>query len=223
VSCVASWKKTNPSLANPKVIVMRGAPTDNNATLFFNGYNSILSPLFKSGKWADEANPAGTWTPSVAETEFQQAFTAHSTSNALLSPNDENASPIITYLKTQHVKPFTFPVTGQDATLLGLQAIISGYQCGTVYKPIFLEAEAGAALAIYLRAGQKPPASLLNGKTTNPNANNASVPSVLDTPEWVTPSNLESTIIKDKFVPASGTGGLCVGAYAADCKKYGIH
>ena len=75
----------------------------------------------------------------------------------MLSPNDENAAPIITYLKSQGVKPHTFPVTGQDATLIGLQNIISGYQCGTVYKPVFLEAQAAAALAMYLRAGITPP------------------------------------------------------------------
>ena len=89
-SCVAAWK-----VANPKVIVMAGAATDNNATLFSQGYNAVLKPLFASHKWTKEAAPAGTWTPSVALTEFQQAYTAHHTTNALLSPNDENAAPII--------------------------------------------------------------------------------------------------------------------------------
>ena len=74
-------------------------------------------------------------------------------------------APIITYLQQQGVKPNTFPMTGQDATLVGLQNIISGYQCGTVYKPIFLEAQAATALAMYLRAGVKPPAALINGTT----------------------------------------------------------
>ena len=57
----------------------------------------------------------------------------------------------------------TFPITGQDATLTGLQNIISGYQCGTVYKPIYLEAQAAVALAMYLRAGVTPPTTLVNG------------------------------------------------------------
>src|SRR5580704_1319066 len=52
VSCVASWH-----VASPQVIVMRGAPTDNNATLFYQGYSAILDPLFKSGKWVDVSNP----------------------------------------------------------------------------------------------------------------------------------------------------------------------
>ena len=151
-SCVKAWK-----VASPKVIVMKGSPTDNNATLFAQGYLGVLNPLFKSGKWTDVANPAGTWDPPTAETEFQQAFTANSSTNAALIPNDENGAPIIQYLQTLGVKPNTFPMTGQDATLVGLQNIISGYQCGTVYKPIYLEAQATAALALYLRAGVSRP------------------------------------------------------------------
>ena len=73
----------------------------------------------------------------------------------MLVPNDENAAPIIHYLQSLSVKPKTFPVTGQDATLVGLQNILAGYQCGTVYKPIYLEAQAAAALAMYLRAGRE--------------------------------------------------------------------
>jgi D-xylose transport system substrate-binding protein len=213
VSCVKAW-----NVASPKVIVMRGASTDNNATLFANGYLAVLDPLFSGGTWSDLANPAGTWTPATAESEFQQAFTANPTTNALLSPNDENAAPIITYLQQQGVKPYTFPVTGQDATLVGLQNIISGYQCGTVYKPIFLEAQAAAALSMYLRAGINPPKSLVNGSTED-TVTNTAVPSILETPEWVTPTNLESTIVKDNFVPANQ---ICTSAYTADCAKYKI-
>jgi len=214
VQCVAAWK-----VAKPQVIVMRGAATDNNATLFFDGYNAVLSPLFKSGKWTDVANPAGTWTTSVAETEFQQAFTAHKNANAALIPNDENGAPIISYLQSQGLKPNTFPMTGQDATLVGLQNIISGYQCGTVYKPIYLEAQAAAALAIYLRAGQKPPAALANG-TTEDTVKHVAVPSVLLPPKWITGATMQMTVIADDFVSAKQ---LCAGKYAADCAKFGIH
>jgi D-xylose transport system substrate-binding protein len=214
VSCVSAWK-----VKHPNVIVMRGDPTDNNAGLFYQGYyNGVLQPMFSSGKFTLVATPAGTWDPPTAKTEFQQAFTAHSNTNSALIPNDENGAPIITYLKSRGVKPQTFPTTGQDATLTGLQNIISGYQCGTVYKPIYLEAQAAVALAMYLRAGKTPPSSLANG-TTQDTKENKAVPSVLLTPQWVTTSNVQSTVIKDNFVPASQ---LCTGAYAADCKKYGI-
>ena len=213
VSCVASW-----GIKNPQVAVMKGAPTDNNATLFAQGYDAVLQPLFASGKWKDVSNPAGTWTPDVALSEFQQAYTAHKNINAALIPNDENGAPIIHYLQGQGVKPKTFPTTGQDATLTGLDNVLSGYQCGTVYKPIFEEAQAAAALALFVRAGQTPPSTLVNGTVTDVTTK-ASVPSVLLTPEWVTPANMNATVIADKFVPASQ---LCAGSFAADCKAAGI-
>jgi len=178
----------------------------------------VLTPKFSSGTYKDVANPAGTWTPATALTEFQAAYTAHPNANAGLMPNDENAAPIIHYLITKGIKAMTFPMTGQDATLTGLQNVISGYQCGTVYKPIYLEAQAAAALAMYLRAGVTPPAALVNGFATDVNTH-TKVPSILETPEWVTPDKVQSTVIKDGFVPASQ---LCSGSYAADCTKYGI-
>jgi D-xylose transport system substrate-binding protein len=214
VSCIASWNVATPTLA-----VMVGSPTDNNATLFAQGYNAVLAPKVSSGAYKVVAKPAGTWDPPTALTEFQQAYTAHSNINAVLVPNDENAAPIISYLKTLNIPVKKFPVTGQDATLVGLQNIISGYQCGTAYKPIYLEAQAAAALALYLRDGKTPPAGLVNGLVKDTTAN-VSVPSSLLVPEWVTPTNLESTVIADDFVPASQ---LCTGAYAADCTTYGIH
>jgi D-xylose transport system substrate-binding protein len=212
VSCIAAWH-----VKKPQLIVMKGAPTDNNATLFAQGYNAVLAPHFKSG-WKDVSNPAGTWDPPTALSEFQQQFTAHSNINAALVPNDENAAPIIHYLQGKGIKAKTFPITGQDATLTGLQNILTGYQCGTAYKPIYLEAQAAAALAMYLRASVKPPASLVNG-TTKDTQSNTSVPSVLLTPTWVTTANMNATVIADKFVPASQ---LCSGKYASACKAAGI-
>ncbi len=212
-TCVTAW-----GVKNPNVIVMRGAPTDNNATLFAQGYDGVLAPLFSKGAYKDVSNPAGTWTPSVALSEFQQQYTAHKNINAALIPNDENGAPIIHYLQGQGVKAKTFPTTGQDATLTGLQNILTGYQCGTVYKPIYEEAQAAAALALYVRAGQTPPSSLVNGSTQDTTAN-VSVPSVLLNPEWVTTANMNSTVIADKFVPASQ---LCAGSFASACTAAGI-
>jgi D-xylose transport system substrate-binding protein len=214
-SCISAW-----GVHNPHVIVMHGATTDNNATLFYQGYfDDVLKADFASGSYVDVVNTAGTWDPPTALTEFTEAYTAHPTINAALIPNDETAAPIISYLQSHGVKPKTLPTTGQDATLTGLQNILSGYQCGTVYKPISVEAQAASALAVYLRAGQRPPSSLVNG-TTSDTQSNTPVPSVLLTPEWVTPPNMNATIIKDNFVPASQ---LCAGSYAADCTAAGIH
>jgi D-xylose transport system substrate-binding protein len=213
VSCATAWHVTKPN-----VLVMKGDPTDNNATLFAQGYLGVLNPHFSSGSYVNVGEPAGTWTPSVALSEFQQQFTAHKNINSVLTPNDENAAPIIHYLQTQGVKSKTFPVTGQDATTIGLQNILAGYQCGTVYKPIYLEAEGAVALAMYLRAHQTPPASLVNGATQDTKAG-VSVPSVLLTPKWVTTANMASTVIADHSVTAAQ---LCVSQYATLCKTYGI-
>ena len=213
VSCVAAWK-----IKKPQVVVMRGAPTDNNATLFADGYDAVLAPLFKNKTYTDVANPAGTWDPPTALSEFQAVYTKNPKINAVLMPNDENGAPIIHYLQTRGVKPMTIPMTGQDATLTGLQNIISGYQCGTVYKPIYLEAQSAVALAMYLRAGITPPSGLVNGSVSD-TTSSTTVPSVLLTPEWVTTTNMAATVIKDNFVPASQ---LCAKTFAKDCTKYGI-
>jgi D-xylose transport system substrate-binding protein len=111
-SCVAAW-----GIRNPQVMVMKGDPTDSTATQFADGYDAVLAPYFSSGKWTDVANPAGTWNPPTALSEFQQEYAAHANINAALIPNDENGAPIITYLQAKGVRPKTFPVTGQDASI----------------------------------------------------------------------------------------------------------
>jgi D-xylose transport system substrate-binding protein len=214
VRCVSAWH-----ISKPQVVVMFGAVTDNNSKLFAQGYDSVLHPYFNSGKWTAVARTAGTWDAPTAETEFQAVYAAHHNVNAALIPNDETGAPIITYLQSLHVKPKSFPTTGQDATLTGLKNVLAGYQCGTVYKPIYLEAQAAVALALYLRAGKNPPKPLVNGTTIDTTAG-VNVPSVLMMPTWVTTANLKATVIKDKLVSPSQ---LCTGQYAADCAAVGIH
>jgi D-xylose transport system substrate-binding protein len=212
VGCVSAW-----GVKHPQVIVMKGAPTDYNSALYAEGYNAILARQFPSG-WKDVSNPPGTWDPLTALSEFQQQYAAHKNINAALIPNDENGAPIIGFLQSKRIKARTFPTTGLDATVAGLQNILAGYQCGTVYKPIYLEAQAAAALAMYVRAGVTPPAGLLNGSLADPQTN-TSVASVLLTPEWVTTENMSATVIADKFVTASQ---LCSGKYASACTAAGI-
>jgi D-xylose transport system substrate-binding protein len=221
VQCVKNWH-----VKKPQVIVMHGAVTDNNATLFYQGYNSVLGPKFKSGAYKNLTPPytAGTWDNQQSLTEFQTAFTKNPSANSMVNPNDETAAPIINYLIQKGIKPQTFPATGQDATLPALQAILANYQCGTVYKPVYLEAQAAVALAVYLRAGQTPPKSLVNG-TTKDVQEKKNVPSALLTPEWVTKKNMKATVIKDNFVPKAQ---ICNGTFdgtvnmSKACKAAGI-
>jgi D-xylose transport system substrate-binding protein len=213
VDCITAW-----NVSKPNILVMDGSPTDNNATLFANGYNGVLKPHFDSGDYVKVGEPAGTWTPSVAATTFEQQYTAHPNINAVVTPNDDNANAVIAQLQKLNIPAKKFPTTGQDASLPGLQNILKGYQCGTVYKPIYLEAQAAAAIALYLRASQTPPSALQNGTTKDSQAN-VDVPSVLLTPIWVTAQNMESTVVKDSFRKASE---ICISALAAACTAAGI-
>lgn len=213
VSCIADWK-----VAKPNILIMDGDPTDNNAKLFAEGYNGVLKPHFDSGEYVNVGEPAGTWTPSVAQTTFAQQYTAHPNINAVVTPNDDNANAVIAYLQSKNIPAQTFPTTGQDASLSGLQNILKGYQCGTVYKPIYFEAQAAAAAALYLRAGTAVPSSLVNGKTTDDTAK-ADVASVLLTPLWVTTKNMADTVVKDGAVQ---TSALCISQLKDACSAAGI-
>jgi D-xylose transport system substrate-binding protein len=213
VQCLTDW-----NVAKPNVLIMDGDPSDNNATLFAQGYNGVLQPKFDSAAYVKVGEPAGTWTPSIAATTFQQQYTAHPDINAVVTPNDDNANAVIAVLKSNNIPAKSFPTTGQDASLPGLQNILTGYQCGTVYKPIYLEAQAAAALAIYLRAGVTPPTTLANA-TTKDTKLGKDITSVYTTPVWVTSANMEATVVKDGAVTAAK---LCAGNVAAACTAAGI-
>lgn len=233
LSCIRAWK-----IKHPLLYAMNGSTTtDNNAVLFAKGYDAVLNAKGykaavggKGNKKTLNETGTGTWTPSQALTDFQGAYAKNPKINVVVTPNDENAAPIISYLQKKGLKPDSIPFTGQDATLTGFQNIISGYQCGTVYKPIWQEAQAAAALAVYLRAGQTPPAALVNGTTTDPTTSRA-VPSVLLKATWVTAPKIESTVIANGVIAAAQlctkvkpavAGDKKITTYAADCKKYGI-
>src|SRR5499426_3563460 len=213
VDCISAW-----NVSKPNILVMNGDPSDNNAKLFAQGYHSVLDPKFDDGSYVKVGEPAGTWTPSVAATTFQQQLTAHKNINAVVTPNDDNANAVIAVLKSGKVPAKTFPTTGQDASLPGLQNILTGYQCGTVYKPIYLDAQAAAALALYLRAGVTPPATLVNAKTADSKIGK-DIASVYTTPIWVTSENMNDTVVKDGAVTKEK---LCAGAVASACTEAGI-
>ena len=213
VDCIDAWK-----VDKPNILIMDGDPTDNNAKLFAQGYNAVLQPKFDDGSYVKVGEPAGTWDPATAATTFEQQYTAHSNINAVVTPNDDNANAVISVLQKNKIPPNTFPTTGQDASPSGLQNILKGFQCGTVYKPIYLEAQAAAALALFLRAGATPPDSLVNA-TTKDTKLNADIKSVYTTPIWVTTDNMNDTVVKDGAIK---TADLCAGAVAAKCQEAGI-
>jgi len=100
-----------------------------------------------------------------------------------------------------------------------MQNILEGYQCGSVYKPVYLEAQAAVALATFLRAGVTPPSDLVNSTTTDPANSAVTEPATLLTATWVNASNMASTVIKDAFVSASD---LCAAVGTKVCISNGI-
>jgi len=213
VDCISAW-----NVSKPNILIMDGDPTDNNAKLFAQGYNGVLDPKFKDGSYVKVGEPAGTWDPPTAETTFEQQFTAHPNINAVVTPNDDNANAVISVLQKDQIPAKTFPTTGQDASPSGLQNILKGYQCGTVYKPIYLEAQAAAALALYLRAGVTPPSTLVNA-TTQDTTLSKDIASVYTTPIWVTTENMADTVVKDGAIKVAD---LCAGPLASACQAAGI-
>ena len=213
VDCITAW-----NVKDPQILVMDGDPTDNNAKLFAQGYNDLLKPSFDDGTYTKVGEPAGTWDGPTAATNFEQQYTAHPNINAVITPNDNVANAVIGVLKKDKIPAKTVPTTGQDASTVGFQNILTGYQCGTVYKPVYLEAQAAAASAILLAAGQTVPTTLVNAQTEDSQTNDQ-IASAYLTPVWVTTDNLEDTAIKDGAAKASD---ICVGDAAAACTAAGI-
>lgn len=211
VDCLGS-----SGVAKPRIAELNGSPDDNNATLFAQGYNSVLDPLYKAGKAekvADQSVP--DWDNQQALTIFEQML--QKTGNKIdgvLAANDGLGNSVVSALKSRKLKQL--PVTGQDATTQGLQNILTGDQCMTVYKAIKKEADAAAKLAISLSKGEQPPAGLVNGKSDD---GQRQVPSALLTPVAVTKDNIKDTVLADGFVKREE---LCAGKFADACSKAGI-
>ena len=151
VSCLEG--KTKPAVA-----VLNGSPTDNNATLFKNGYDGVINPLFDDGSWTEVADQSvPDWDNQKALTIFEQMLQkANNKIDGVLAANDGLGNAAISAIKQRKLPQI--PVTGQDATLQGIQNIVNGDQCMTVYKAIKKEADAAAKFAIALINGEKPDA-----------------------------------------------------------------
>jgi D-xylose transport system substrate-binding protein len=223
-SCLQSW-----SVASPKIFELDGGEdTDPNAVSFAQGYNSVLWGNTTTPEPAGTTGSIGTlvgdqitpsWVNATGGTIFQQQFTAHPEINATVEANDGLANAVITVLKNSGVKTKKIPTTGQDATLQGMENVLQGYQCGSVYKAVYLEAQDAVAIATILRAGATPPSALVNSTTKPASGAGSTEPASLLTPQWVDASNMATTVIKDQFVSAST---LCTAVGASVCSAAGI-
>jgi D-xylose transport system substrate-binding protein len=200
---------------NGPIIMLNGDPADNNAHLFKQGATSVFNANnVKIAKSYDTPGYSGT----EADNEAQQAITALGANGfaAIYGANDDIAGGGITAMKSAGIKPSTRPTTGQDATVAGVQRIITGDQYMTVYKAVTKEARVAAEMAVPVAKGNKPPAGLI---TSNQNNGTKNVPSVLLTPVVVTQKNVKSTVIKDRYDTPSE---LCTSAFKAACSALGI-
>jgi D-xylose transport system substrate-binding protein len=200
------------------VVMINGSQTDNNAVLFRQGALSVLQPLYDNGtlkKVYDQYTP--NWDNPTAQTEMEGALTANANNVQIAYvANDGMASTVIAALKQQHLNGKVL-VTGQDATVTGIQNILTGDQSMTVYKAITKEAMATAQLVAAISNGTDT-STLTSGNTVK-TSDGTAIPSVLETPVAVDKSNIQSTVLADNFVtkaeicanlPAgTNTGGIC--------------
>jgi D-xylose transport system substrate-binding protein len=209
VSCIDEAGTKNPAIA-----VLNGSPTDNNATLFKNGYDSVINPKFDDGSWtevADESVPE--WDNQRALTIFEQMLQkADNKIDGVLAANDGLGNAAISAIKQRKLDQI--PVTGQDATLQGLQNIVNGDQCMTVYKAIKKEADAASELAIALAKGEKPTA-----ETTPVDNGSKEVPAVLLDPVAVDKNSISKYLGEPDFPKKED---ICAGDLAAKCEDLGL-
>ena len=197
-------------------VQINGDPTDNNAALFKQGYVEGMKPVVDSGAFTLVGDQTGEWNADVAATAFEQLFTQNGGKiDGVISANDTMAGGIIARLKANGLNG-KVPVTGQDASVEGLQNILAGDQCMTVYKAVEKEANAAAELAISLINGED--GSELATDTVEDTEAGTDVPSVLETPEIIYRDNVKD-VIDDGFQPAED---VCAGPAAAACTELGI-
>jgi D-xylose transport system substrate-binding protein len=185
-----------------------GGQTDQNAFWFKSGNDAVFNPLFKKKtlkKGPTQFVP--DWDANNAATIFSQMLVKTSNKiDGVLAANDNIAGAVVADLKAKHLKPL--PLSGQDASVQGIQYILSGWQSGTVYKYVPDEANAAAKAAVALLKGQKPKTNTVrkNGKRNEPTL---ALPVV-----WITKANYKR-LFTDKFLKKSE---VCVGQYKKYCK-----
>jgi D-xylose transport system substrate-binding protein len=202
--------------ASGPIVMINGAPTDNNAKLFKQGATRVFS---KGGVKVAKSYDTPDWSPDKAQTEMDQAITSVGENGfvGVYAANDGTAGGAIAAMKGAGIDPKTKPTTGQDAELAAIQRILIGEQFMTVYKDVGVsEAPKAAELAVALAQDKEPPSGLVNQQVDN---GQKKVPSVILAPTAVTKDNINDTIVKDAFWTAQQ---ICTGRYASACKEAGI-
>ena len=207
----------NAQEETPQVVLLNGAPTDNNATMFREGYYSVAKPYFDNGSWrlvADQAVP--NWDNQQALMIFEQILTvAEGNVSAVFVANDGLSGAVISAFKNAGIHPGEagIHISGMDATVGGIQHILAGDQTMTVYKPIKLETQVAATVALALLRGEDL-STFHNGLTINNGTND--IPFVALEPISVTIDNISDTVIADGFRTWKE---ICVGEFEQYCPE----
>jgi D-xylose transport system substrate-binding protein len=206
---------TDQGVEEPVVAYLNGSPTDNNASLFREGYDSVLAPVFESGDYVKgPEQDVPDWDNTQAGTIFEQMMTQEENAiDGVLAANDGLGNAAISVLRRLGLNG-TIPVTGQDATTQGLQNILAGDQCMTVYKAIKQEADAAAELAIALANGDQPD----TGQSVTDPETGEEVAAVLLEPQAIYRDNIQD-VIDDGFVTVEE---VCSGEFESMCADAGI-
>jgi len=194
------------------VVFLNGSPTDNNATLFTAGAHSVVDKTPSVKIVGEQSVP--DWDNDKAVTIFEQMYTAaDGRIDGVYAANDGLAGSVISILE-KNGRAGQVPVTGQDATVEGLQNVLAGTQCMTVYKSAKEEAGALAKAAIALAKGESVDAP---GKSRD-DKGNRDVPSVLLTPKSITKTNVD-VVLEDG---GQSKDEVCAGQFAPMCSAAGL-
>ena len=198
------------------VALLNGSPTDNNATLFKQGYEKAIKDAGYSIA-ADQSVP--DWDNTKAGTIFEQMYTkANGKFIGVDAANDGLGGAVVSVLK-RNGQNGKVPVTGQDATDEGLQRVLSGDQCMTVYKAIKKEADAAAKLAIALAKGDTAGADAQATGSVEDTEAKTQVKSVLLEPQAIFKENVKD-VVADGFTTADQ---LCTSeALKKACEENGV-
>lgn len=194
------------------IVFLNGSPTDNNATLFSSGAHSVLDPISSYTQVGEQAVPE--WDNEQAVTIFEQLYTkADGKIDGVYAANDGLAGAVISILD-KNGQAGKVPVTGQDATVEGLQNILAGDQCMTIQKSATGQAAALAEAAIAMVKGEKPAAT----GTVEDETGGREVPAILLDPVSITKDNVKAVIDSGDMKAED----LCTGDYAQLCTDAGI-
>ena len=200
-----------PGGGDAGLLEINGSPTDAAAGLIKKG---IHEGLENSGYKTLAEYDTPEWAPPKAQ-QWASGQISRFRANivGVVAANDGTAGGAIAAFKAAGVDPVP-PVTGNDATIAGLQLIISGDQYNTISKPSEIVAAAAADVAVALLSGEKPKS---DGDVFG-------TPTRLFVPALVTADNLKTEIVSKQVdgKPITPASALCTGRYADGCKKLGL-